>query len=135
MGTDPREPRSRRALLAAAAGAAAATVVSAVAPGVGVQAATRRNFGTPLSRVVDVPAGQNHVDVDVLAVAREDGYSYFPRKWACVATLESYRSGIHVAAARPHYPSENQMRIRLNKAVATSTPVAFMVHGIEYFAD
>jgi hypothetical protein len=134
--TEPRGTHSRRAVLAAAAGAAVATAASVLAP-LGTHASTQRNTGS-LSRVVHIPAGQNHLDVDVQAIIDEEGLTDitggpFPRTWACVATLEIYRWGVYVAAARPHFPSERLMRIRLNKAVSKTTPVAFVVYGVHRF--
>ena len=68
-----------------------------------------------------VRAGRSHVDVNL---ASNRGLSGAP---LCFANLQRYKAGVFVAAVRPNYPNANQMRIYLNKTVASSIAVAWVV--------
>ena len=48
-----------------------------------------------------------------------------------VATLQTYRSGVYVAAVRLNYPVAGKARIQLNKVASTtsSTAVAWFAFG------
>ena len=70
-----------------------------------------------------VAAGRSYVDVDLRT---KGGLSGTP---LILATLQTYRSGLSVAAARKNYPSTGKFRIYLNKAAAGPTYVAWQVLG------
>jgi hypothetical protein len=70
-----------------------------------------------------VAAGRSYVDVDLRT---NGGLAGSP---LIFATLQSYRSGVFVAATRKNYPSTGKFRIYLNKAVTASTYVAWLVIG------
>lgn len=98
-------------------------------PGVGVYATT--DVGTALEVVgkarfnrsgrASIPAGKSWVDVDLSAKGGLHGTPL------CFATLTSYRAGTWVVAVQPNQPSSGWLRIRLNRAVTTSTWVAWVV--------
>jgi hypothetical protein len=102
---------------------------AAATTGVGLLAAT--SFGTALQVIgkarfsrsgkAIVSAGRSRVDVDLGEKGGLEGTVL------CFANLQRYRSGVSVAAVRPNYPSAGRMRIYLNKAVTTSTAVAWVV--------
>jgi hypothetical protein len=68
-----------------------------------------------------IRAGKSYVDVDLRS---KGGLAGTPLAFA---NLLSYRSGVHVAAVRVNTPAAGMLRIQLNKAVASSTFVAWMV--------
>ena len=68
-----------------------------------------------------VAAGKAYVDVDLRP---KGGLAGTPLVFA---NLMSYRSGVHVAAVRPNYPSAGKVRIQLSKVVTASTLVAWLV--------
>jgi hypothetical protein len=70
---------------------------------------------------VDVPAGADHVDVDLQDKGGLSGSSL------CYATLMSFRDGVFVAAMRPNYPSSGRARIHLNRAAPATMRVAWLV--------
>lgn len=72
---------------------------------------------------VSIAKGRYYVDVDLRA---KEGLAGTP---LCFATLMTYRSGYHVAAVRPNYPSSGKLRIYLNKALTSATYVAYLVIG------
>jgi hypothetical protein len=128
MALDSTSPRSRRAVLAAAAGAAAASVVAAVVRPAPTAAATYS--GWTYSGTTRVRAGMYWVDVNAAKLNQSDpNYPFLPGTGLLpngFATLQRYRAGVYVAAVRPNYPSAGQMRIYLNKRVASSIPVAWV---------
>jgi len=66
-----------------------------------------------------IASGHSYVDVTVAG-----GLAGTP---LCFANLQTFRSGISVAAVRPNYPSAGKLRIYLSKAVTASTYVAWIV--------
>lgn len=68
-----------------------------------------------------VRAGRSYVDVDLRA---KGGLAGTPLAFA---NLLAYRVGVHVAAVRVNTPAVGMLRIQLNKAVASSTNVAWLV--------
>lgn len=70
-----------------------------------------------------VLAGRSYVDVDLRT---NGGLAGSP---LIFATLQSYRSGVFVAATRKNYPSTGKFRIYLSKAVTSSTYVGWLVVG------
>jgi hypothetical protein len=72
---------------------------------------------------VSVAAHHSTVDVDLRA---RGGLAGIP---LCFANLTTYRSGVVVAAVRPNYPIAGKLRIYLNKTVASSIAVAWVVLG------
>lgn len=70
-----------------------------------------------------VSAGRYFVDVDLTAAGGLGGSPLI------LATCQSYRSGVYVAAARKNYPSTGTFRIYLNKAPTAATYVAWFVIG------
>jgi hypothetical protein len=68
-----------------------------------------------------VPAGADHVDVDLTA---KGGLSGIPLGFA---TVQTRRSGIYVEWVRPNVPSSGKIRIKLNRAVPGTTYVAWVV--------
>lgn len=70
---------------------------------------------------VTIASGHAYTDVTVAG-----GLAGTP---LCFANLLDYRTGVSVAAVRPNFPSSGKLRIYLNKAVASSTPVAWIVTG------
>ena len=72
---------------------------------------------------VTIPAGADHIDVDVKPLGSLGGSPL------CFADLQVRRAGTHVEAVRPNVPSFGKLRIYLNRAVTASTPVAWVVLG------
>jgi hypothetical protein len=70
---------------------------------------------------VSIAAGHRYADITPTG-----GLSGSP---LIFATLQTYRSGIYVAAARKNYPSTGTFRIYLNKTVTATTYVAWHVLG------
>ena len=70
-----------------------------------------------------IPAGADHIDVDVKPLGGLGGTPL------CFANLQTRRAGVHVEAVRPNVPSFGKLRIYLNKAVTASTAVAWTVLG------
>ena len=68
-----------------------------------------------------IPAGADRIDVDLKP---KGGLSGTP---LCFANLQTHRTGVYVAAVRPNVPSAGKLRIYLNKAVSSSTFVAWFV--------
>jgi len=91
------------------------------ATGTALQVAGKAAFSR--SGRAPVPRGRAHVDVDL---GTKGGLSGTP---LCFANLLYYRSGVHVAAVRPNYPTAGKMRIHLNRAVTAATNVAWVVLG------
>ena len=72
---------------------------------------------------VTIPAGADHVDVDLKP---KGGLAGTP---LCFANLQVRRAGISIAAVRPNVPSLGKIRIYLNQPVSSSTTVAWIVLG------
>lgn len=70
-----------------------------------------------------IAAGADHVDVDLKP---KGGLAGTPM---CFANLQVRRAGVHVEAVRPNVPSFGKLRIYLNRPVASSTTVAWIVLG------
>jgi hypothetical protein len=70
---------------------------------------------------VTIAAGHASVDVTVTG-----GLAGTP---LCFANLLDYRSGVWVTAVKPNVPSSGKLRIYLNRTVAASTPIAWIVMG------
>jgi len=87
--------------------------------GTALQVAGKATFSR--SGRATVLKGKPYADVDLRT---KGGLSGTP---LCFANLMSYRTGVYVAAVRPNYPSTGKLRIYLNKAVTSSTDVAYFV--------
>jgi len=87
--------------------------------GLALQVAGKATFSR--SGRVSIGAGHGSVDVTVAG-----GLAGAP---LCFANLLDFRSGVWVAAVRPNFPSNGTLRIYLNRTVAASTPVAWIVMG------
>ena len=70
-----------------------------------------------------IPAGADRIDVDVKPLGGLGGTPL------CFANLQIRRTGVHVEAVRPNVPSFGKLRIYLNRAVSSSTPVGWVVLG------
>jgi len=70
---------------------------------------------------VRITAGKSSYDVTV-----PGGLAGTP---LCFANLMNYRSGVHVAAVRPNYPSSGRLRIYLSKTLTTAAYVSWLVLG------
>jgi hypothetical protein len=87
--------------------------------GLALEVAGKTSFSR--SGRVTIGAGNGFVDVTV-----PGGLSGAPLSFA---NLLDYRSGVSIAAVRPNYPSGGKLRIYLNRSVASSTPIAWIVMG------
>jgi hypothetical protein len=96
--------------------------VKAVSPsGIALDVVGKARFSR--SGRATVASGRSYVDVDLRA---NGGLAGSPLLFA---TLQSYRTGVFVAATRKNYPSTGKFRIYLNKTVTASTYVAWLVVG------
>ncbi len=89
---------------------------------VGLRAAGRVQLPDRSGRAT-ILAGKAYVDVDVRS---RGGLAGTPLLFA---NLMTYRSGVHVAAVRANYPGSGRFRIYLNRAVAFSTSVSWLIIG------
>jgi hypothetical protein len=87
--------------------------------GVALAVAGRATFSR--SGKVTVPVGVTSIDITVAGGLASTAIAF--------ATLQYLRTGVYVVGARPNWPSAGKLRIYLNKALATSTPVAWFVIG------
>jgi hypothetical protein len=87
---------------------------------VGIEGRGRVRFPNRSGRAT-ISAGRSYVDVSVSGGVTSSMYA--------LAVLQTYRTGIYVAAVRPGYPSSGKIRIYLNKAVTGSTYVTWFVLG------
>ena len=98
--------------------------------GAGEGATALEAFGkirfTSRSGRVAVPAGRSYVDIN-LSLGGDSPWTMLEGTPLCFANLMSYRPGVFVTTVRPNYPSRGRMRIHLNKAVTSSTFVAWFV--------
>lgn len=70
---------------------------------------------------VTIKKGASRIDVTVPGGMNSSAMAF--------ATLQYLRTGVYVAGARPNWPSSGKLRIYLNKALASDTPVAWFVLG------
>ncbi len=82
--------------------------------GIALQVAGKAKFSR--SGQVNVGAGKTYVDVTVLGGLASGT--------VVVATLQTYRSGVAVAAVRKNYPSTGKIRIYLTKVASTTSSTA-----------
>jgi hypothetical protein len=70
---------------------------------------------------VTMPVGVTYVDVAVPGGLATTAIAF--------ATLQYLRTGVYVVGARPNWPSAGKLRIYINKALTSATPVAWFVIG------
>ena len=80
---------------------------------------------TRFNRAGRVSVAANHAYVDVAVPGGLASTAFL------IATLQTYRTGVYVAAVRPNYPSTGKARIYLNKVASTtsSTVVGWIAIG------
>ena len=87
--------------------------------GVALAVSGRATFSR--SGKVTVPVGVTSIDITVPGGLTTSAIAF--------ATLQYLRTGVYVVGARPNWPSSGKLRIYLNKALATATPVSWFVIG------